>query len=153
MLERSLKSSRQSRDAQIMFEKSVESAPSKVHPVWRSQFPLDVEDFGKLSREKLNNYLLLLSVIEQNLVEYTNIKKELAKVLEEVKACNVKEETDDFGYEVDIDDDEDYAERLDENGNVVNPDDFVGNSADAPRASTGPVDQGDVLTMLLKGKN
>lgn len=52
---------------------------------WETQTPIEVPSFGSLSQESLNQYMLLLSVIEDNLAEYAQLKGNLQAILAELQ--------------------------------------------------------------------
>eukprot|EP00842_Homolaphlyctis_polyrhiza_P003549 jgi/Hompol1/4195/HPOL_001751-RA len=62
--------------------------PKNDDPVWRSQIPYELPNFDNASKEKLEKYLIVLAVIEDNLAEYMRIKEELKKIQIELKQCN-----------------------------------------------------------------
>ncbi|KXS17239.1 hypothetical protein M427DRAFT_68641 [Gonapodya prolifera JEL478] len=62
--------------------------PDGNDPVWKSQIPYEIPDFDKLSKSKLDNYFLVLTVLEENMREYLELKEQLQEVLMELKLIN-----------------------------------------------------------------
>lgn len=59
------------------------------------------QDFSKLSKAKVEKYLLILSIIEENSREYQDIKGQLKSILEELKILNKQEDSDeDVDYDI-----------------------------------------------------
>ncbi|KAL9979503.1 hypothetical protein ACROYT_G017177 [Oculina patagonica] len=65
----------------------VEEVPSFVY---LKQMPFQLPDLTKVSCEKLENYLLILSAIEQNLVESKKIEEEIIQIFGEVSDLQEK---------------------------------------------------------------
>ncbi|KAJ8042748.1 Cation channel sperm-associated protein 4 [Holothuria leucospilota] len=63
-----------------------------------AQSPLFFGDFKYLTQEKLEHYIITLAAIEQNLVEYKKIHKELEQIFSIVWNLNLEDE-DDTDYE------------------------------------------------------
>ena len=77
---RALKTELKATTGQKHFQRPVVEMPLSDEKVWSSQVPLEVPDFDKISKEKLERYFLVLSVIEENLREYVLTKEEIQVV-------------------------------------------------------------------------
>ncbi|RKO86266.1 Ion transport protein-domain-containing protein, partial [Blyttiomyces helicus] len=71
------------------FQRPIVSMPAGDDPVWTTQIPYEVPDFDKISKTKLENYFLILSIIEENLAEYVKIKEALTEIQLELKVTNL----------------------------------------------------------------
>lgn len=83
-------------------------ADADIKPrIWSQQTPLtSVTALGKMSVQKLENYLLVVSAMEENAKEYRKIKEKLDKHMHVLQQTNVMMElptgVDTMGYEVDL---------------------------------------------------
>ncbi|KAI8809047.1 Ion transport protein-domain-containing protein [Cladochytrium replicatum] len=85
---RQLKTSRSSTQGQKLFQRPVVEMPPGDDPVWKTQIPFEIPDFNQFSKAKLENYFVILSIIEENLVEYIALKDMLSEILIELKLFN-----------------------------------------------------------------
>ena len=69
-------------------DKHLSTMPEGDADVWLNQIPFEIPDLDKISKDQVEKYLLILSIIEENLKEYASIKSQLTDILNEVKAIN-----------------------------------------------------------------
>ncbi|CAK9046641.1 Cation channel sperm-associated protein 4 (CatSper4), partial [Durusdinium trenchii] len=86
---------------------------------WANQRPLtSASSLGRLSVQKLENYMLVISAMQQNSLEYAALRKKLKTHMAEVHATNMLLEGPG-----DVDEDEDDAESLPRRVSITNVDD------------------------------
>eukprot|EP01112_Ceratiomyxa_fruticulosa_P019490 TRINITY_DN638_c0_g1_i2.p1 TRINITY_DN638_c0_g1~~TRINITY_DN638_c0_g1_i2.p1 ORF type:complete len:539 (-),score=111.62 TRINITY_DN638_c0_g1_i2:122-1738(-) len=74
---------------------------------WKQQAPLEFTDFSRLTVERFENYMMVLTAIEDNLAEFKRLKTTLEEVLLEVKALNEQQQGNESDEEEDKKDDPD----------------------------------------------
>ncbi|KAL2914925.1 Cation channel sperm-associated protein 4 [Polyrhizophydium stewartii] len=127
---RRLKSIRAIATASEGSTRRVTNMPTRNHGVWKSQLPYELPNFDNVSKERLEKYLTVLSVIEENMAEYMRLKEELRKLQIELKQANQKHETPEI--------DDDAADAADADADA---DEFDEKDPDF---------HGDVLTRLMR---
>ncbi|KAJ3196289.1 Cation channel sperm-associated protein 4 [Irineochytrium annulatum] len=70
------------------YQRPVRPMPYGESSVWKNQIPYEIPDFEKISKAKIENYLLILSIIEENLKEYSRLKDQIAEIQFELKLIN-----------------------------------------------------------------
>eukprot|EP00002_Diphylleia_rotans_P013790 TRINITY_DN2684_c0_g1_i4.p1 TRINITY_DN2684_c0_g1~~TRINITY_DN2684_c0_g1_i4.p1 ORF type:complete len:266 (+),score=70.34 TRINITY_DN2684_c0_g1_i4:477-1274(+) len=55
---------------------------------WRKQIPVEKPKFSNITPSNLENYFLVLSAVEDNLVEFMNLKKEVEEIVSQVRDLN-----------------------------------------------------------------
>ncbi|ORZ31641.1 Ion transport protein-domain-containing protein [Catenaria anguillulae PL171] len=75
-----------------------------------NQIPYELPEFDRITESKLENYYLLLMVIEENLKEYVQIKEQLNEILLELKVINENREEEIFDEQLANDEEEDFEE-------------------------------------------
>ncbi|KAI8621168.1 Ion transport protein-domain-containing protein [Chytriomyces sp. MP71] len=74
---RALKSAKVSSRGKKKNRRLIKNMPVGDNPIWRGQIPYEIPDFDKISKPKVENYFLLLSIIEENLREFNTLKNKL----------------------------------------------------------------------------
>ncbi|KAJ3067713.1 Cation channel sperm-associated protein 4 [Podochytrium sp. JEL0797] len=85
---RALKSAKNSTQGQKKYRRSLRNMPTADDPVWKNQIPYEIPDFDKISKAKVENYLLVLNILEENLKEFAALKNRLREIQTEVKRVN-----------------------------------------------------------------
>ncbi|KAJ1548522.1 Cation channel sperm-associated protein 4 [Cladochytrium tenue] len=67
--------------------------PARVFPhgddaVWKTQIPYEIPDFDRIPASRVEDYVLLLAIVEENLREYAMLKERLREILAELRAVN-----------------------------------------------------------------
>ena len=78
--QRVLKSTIKLKNGSSKFEKPIVSPPEGDSEAWFNQIPFEIPDLDKISKDHLERYILVLSIIEENLKEYTRLKGTLTTV-------------------------------------------------------------------------
>ncbi|KAI9355083.1 Ion transport protein-domain-containing protein [Zopfochytrium polystomum] len=86
---RALKTSLISTQGHRHFQRPTRPSPTGDDPVWKNQIPFVIPDFEKISKAKVENYFLVLSIIEENLREYLQLKEKLHEILTELRVVNL----------------------------------------------------------------
>ncbi|GBG33901.1 Sodium channel protein type 11 subunit alpha [Hondaea fermentalgiana] len=77
------------RDDQVAKDTRPVSAKTVKPEVWGKQIPLaSASSIGRISVQKLENYMLVLDALEKNMQEYMNLKKKLREHLDVIKSTN-----------------------------------------------------------------
>ncbi|KAJ3359522.1 hypothetical protein HDU91_004900 [Kappamyces sp. JEL0680] len=71
-------------------EREISSMPDKPASTWKSQIALEVPDFALISKDKLENYFAVLSIMEVNLREYSTILEDLRAIQGEIQGLNTQ---------------------------------------------------------------
>lgn len=58
--------------------------------VWFNQIPFEIPSLDNISKEQFERYVLVVSIIEENLKEHVKLKRKLESILHEVKLLNAK---------------------------------------------------------------
>ncbi|KAJ3023382.1 UNVERIFIED_CONTAM: Cation channel sperm-associated protein 4 [Siphonaria sp. JEL0065] len=100
---RALKTAKNSTQGQKKYRRSLKNIPNGYSPVWKSQIPYEIPDFDKVSKAKVENYFLVLSILEENLKEFVHLKNKLRDIQFELRLINTtvhpEEEDEDATYE------------------------------------------------------
>ncbi|KAJ3099789.1 Cation channel sperm-associated protein 4 [Phlyctochytrium planicorne] len=118
---RALKTSTSSTQGQKKYQRPIRSMPNGDDAVWKNQIPYEIPDFEKVSKAKVENYFLILSIIEENLREYSKLKEQISEIQFELKLINtsIVIEDEDENEEIHEDDEGDALSRwLARNKNV-----------------------------------
>ncbi|ORY40200.1 hypothetical protein BCR33DRAFT_852918 [Rhizoclosmatium globosum] len=95
--------------------RSFKNMPPGFNPVWKSQIPYEIPDFDKISKAKVENYFLLLSILEENLKEFVHLKNKLRDIQFELRLINTVSADDEDGEasdeELKVDDEGDALSR------------------------------------------
>ncbi|KAJ3403660.1 Cation channel sperm-associated protein 4 [Chytridiales sp. JEL 0842] len=114
---RALKSTNtSSTQGQQKCRRGVRPPPRGDEEVWKGQIPFEIPDFDKISKGKIENYLLVLSILEENLREFAELKEKIEKIQFEVKFIN---ESDEVVMDNDEDGDREQLEGLDRAGDAL----------------------------------
>ncbi|KAI9190383.1 Cation channel sperm-associated protein 4 [Blastocladiella emersonii ATCC 22665] len=81
-------------------------------PTFLNQIPFELPEFDRITESKLENYYLLLMIIEDNLKEYVKIKESLNEILIELKEIN-QAQADEDDQDDRLSNDEDEPENMD----------------------------------------
>lgn len=73
-------------DAEI----SLTKPPDGDADVWFNQIPFEIPNLDKISKEQFERYVLVISIMEENLKEYSNLKRKLESILYEIKSLNLR---------------------------------------------------------------
>ncbi|KAJ3330707.1 Cation channel sperm-associated protein 4, partial [Blyttiomyces sp. JEL0837] len=113
---RALKSSMNSTQGKKQFQRPIRHIPDGEDPVWKNQIPYEIPDFDKISKAKVENYYLILTIMEENLKEYVRLKDQLQEILFELRVINASlgldEDEDDLGASREMEDEGDALTRM-----------------------------------------
>ncbi|KAI9223935.1 Ion transport protein-domain-containing protein [Blastocladiella britannica] len=93
--------------------RALASVPDSEEAVYLNQIPFELPQFDRITETRLENYYLLLMIIEDNLKEYVQIKEQLNEILGELKEINKNVQHDDGQEDALDNDDDDFVEELD----------------------------------------
>ncbi|KAJ3376814.1 Cation channel sperm-associated protein 4 [Lobulomyces angularis] len=95
------KSEIKSTTGQKRFLRPIVPKPSNKSKIWMDQIPYEIPNFDNISIAKLERYFLVLSIIEDNMYEYLELKSRLHAILNEVQIVNenVVESKENIGEE------------------------------------------------------
>lgn len=85
---RALKTTLHSTQGMKKFQRPIRNQPPGDDPVWKNQIPYEIPDFEKISKAKVENYFLILTIIEENLKEFAALKDQLQNILIELREVN-----------------------------------------------------------------
>ncbi|KAI9350241.1 hypothetical protein BDR26DRAFT_852066 [Obelidium mucronatum] len=85
---RALKTAKNLIHGQKRHRRSLKAIPSGHSNVWKSQIPYEIPDFDKISKAKVENYFLVLAILEENLKEFIKLKNKLRDIQFELRLIN-----------------------------------------------------------------
>ncbi|KAI8829508.1 Ion transport protein-domain-containing protein [Chytriomyces cf. hyalinus JEL632] len=113
---RALKSAKNLTQGKKKYRRSIRNMPPSFDAVWKSQIPYEIPDFDKISKTKVENYFLLLTIIEENLREFNTLRSKLRDIQFEVRMANSRPSGE---SEEDIVEDEDAAREKEDEGDAL----------------------------------
>lgn len=69
-------------------ERGVMPMPDKFNDLWKKQIALEVPDFSMISKDKLEGYFAVISIMEANLAEYSKLVEDLINIHGDVATLN-----------------------------------------------------------------
>ncbi|TPX73826.1 hypothetical protein CcCBS67573_g04905 [Chytriomyces confervae] len=113
---RALKSAKNLTQGKKKYRRSIRNMPPSFDAVWKSQIPYEIPDFDKISKTKVENYFLLLTIIEENLREFNTLRSKLRDIQFEVRMANSRPSGE---SEEDIVEDEEAAREKEDEGDAL----------------------------------